>query len=72
VNDKEHRTPADRPNRDPTLLLAGRFVALRQSMGISERQASRLKVHPMLQQVQPVFGFIPFKMHGRFRRRNNF
>jgi len=45
VNDKKHRSRADRPESDPAIFLIGRFVPLRQSTRIIECQSSGLKAH---------------------------
>ena len=71
MNDKEHGVETDRPERDPAFFLFRRFVTLGQSVGIVKGQDRCLKAHSVLDQVPFVLRFIPFKTHGRFRRRSS-
>jgi hypothetical protein len=66
MDDHKKYSLANGSKSDPTFLLVGRFVPLRQGVGILESKACRLKTHTVLQQVPPVLGLIPLKAHGQY------
>ena len=56
---------ADGTKSNPALLVFGRFVALRNSVGIIKGQGRSLKTHAVLEKISSVLGFVPLETHGR-------
>jgi hypothetical protein len=64
VDDKKNHSTADRPERNPALLVAGKFVALGQGIGIVEGESGSLETDIVLEKVLPVLAIVPFEVHG--------
>jgi len=66
VSDKEHSTQAGRSKRNPALLIAGGFVALRQSVWIIKDKGGGVEAEVMLEQISAILLVVPFETHGRW------
>lgn len=63
VDNKEHRAYAERSQSYPAFLLASRFVALGQCIGIVECERGDFKADIVFEKVTAVFSLVPFKAH---------